>query len=47
MSTEHMALFGMFVNSCEAFIVSDLKGKSLSIDDMMQVHPDDMEEMDL
>jgi hypothetical protein len=43
MSTQHMALFRMFVHSYEALIVGDLKGKSLSIDDMMQVDPDDME----
>jgi hypothetical protein len=47
MSTKHMTLSGMFLYSYEALIASDLKGKSLSIEDMVPIDPDDMEDMDL
>jgi len=42
-----MALFGMFVNSYEALIAGDIKGKGIIIEDMLQVDPDDLEEVDI
>jgi hypothetical protein len=40
-------LFGMFLHSYEALVAGEIKGKCLSIEDMMQVEPENLEEMDL
>jgi len=45
--TDMMALFGMFVNSYEALIAGDIKGKGITMEDMLQVDPDDLEEADI
>ncbi|KAK1434279.1 hypothetical protein QVD17_00015 [Tagetes erecta] len=42
-----MALFGMCVNSYEALIAGDIKGKGITMEDMLQVDPDDLEEADI
>jgi len=45
--TDMMALFGMFVNSYEALIAGEIKGKGITMEDMLQVDPDDLEEADI
>ncbi|KAF5803014.1 putative transcription factor interactor and regulator CCHC(Zn) family [Helianthus annuus] len=46
-STEHAALFNTFLNSYEALMSGELKQNVFTTEDMYQVDPDDMEEMDL
>jgi len=45
--TDMMAVFGMFVNSYEALIAGDIKGKGITMEDMLQVDLDDLEEADI
>ncbi|KAJ0604673.1 putative transcription factor interactor and regulator CCHC(Zn) family [Helianthus annuus] len=46
-STENVALFNMFLSSYEALMSGELKKEMFTAEDMYQVDPDDMEEMDL
>ncbi|MFS8022315.1 putative transcription factor interactor and regulator CCHC(Zn) family [Helianthus anomalus] len=46
-STENVALFNMFLSSYEALMTGELKKEMFTAEDMYQVDPDDMEEMDL
>ncbi|KAI3821802.1 hypothetical protein L1987_09375 [Smallanthus sonchifolius] len=46
-SSEHIALFGLFVNSYQALISGELKAGVSHIEDVFQVDPHDMEEVDL
>ncbi|KAK1424128.1 hypothetical protein QVD17_19443 [Tagetes erecta] len=45
--SDTMALFGMFVHSYEALVAGELKGKGMTVEDMYQVDPDDLEETDI
>ncbi|MFS7969069.1 putative transcription factor interactor and regulator CCHC(Zn) family [Helianthus anomalus] len=45
-STEHVALFNMFLSSYEALMSGELKKEMLTAEDMYQVDPYDMDEMD-
>ncbi|KAJ0570544.1 hypothetical protein HanHA300_Chr05g0179231 [Helianthus annuus] len=47
MSTENVALFNTFLSSYEALMSGELKKEMFTAEDMYQVDPDDMEEMDL
>ncbi|KAK1424416.1 hypothetical protein QVD17_19745 [Tagetes erecta] len=42
-----MAFFGIFVNSYEALIARYIKGKGITMEDMLQVDPDDLKEADI
>ncbi|MFS7994177.1 putative RNA-directed DNA polymerase [Helianthus anomalus] len=46
-STENVALFNTFLSSYEALMSGELKKEMFTAEDMYQVDPDDMEEMDL
>ncbi|XP_022019324.1 uncharacterized protein LOC110919358 [Helianthus annuus] len=46
-STENVALFNMFLSIYEALMLGELKKEMFTAEDMYQVDPDDMEEMDL
>ncbi|KAK1429874.1 hypothetical protein QVD17_12169 [Tagetes erecta] len=45
--SDTMALFGMFVHSYEALVAGELKGKGMTVEDMYQVDPNDLEETDI
>ncbi|KAK1415025.1 hypothetical protein QVD17_30794 [Tagetes erecta] len=45
--SDTMALFVMFVHSYEALVAGELKGKGMTVEDMYQVDPDDLEETDI
>ncbi|KAK1421754.1 hypothetical protein QVD17_24353 [Tagetes erecta] len=45
--SDTIALFGMFVHSYEALVAGELKGKGMTVEDMYQVDPDDLEETDI
>ncbi|KAM0061724.1 putative transcription factor interactor and regulator CCHC(Zn) family [Helianthus debilis subsp. tardiflorus] len=47
LSTENVALFNTFLSSYEALMSGELKKEIFTAEDMYQVDPDDMEEMDL
>ncbi|KAJ0604369.1 putative transcription factor interactor and regulator CCHC(Zn) family [Helianthus annuus] len=46
-STENVALFNTFLSSYEALMSGELRKEMFTAEDMYQVDPDDMEEMDL
>ncbi|MFS7906136.1 hypothetical protein Hanom_Chr01g00055741 [Helianthus anomalus] len=46
-STEQVALFNTFLSIYEALMVGELKREVFTAEDMYQVDPGDMEEMDL
>ncbi|MFS8003880.1 putative transcription factor interactor and regulator CCHC(Zn) family [Helianthus anomalus] len=46
-STENVVLFNLFLSSYEALMSGELKKEIFTAEDMYQVDPDDMEEMDL
>jgi len=45
--TDLTALFGLFMNSYEALVVGEIKGRRIIMEVMLQVDPDDVEEADI